>query len=458
MARGTVATMTREPDTRLLERYDEAVAALPDAPDWLKAVRSEGLEAFRRVGLPHAKVERWKYTQINDLVGAAPIPAALAPHIAPDAIPTGALEVSDAVRIVLVNGRFAPALSNLSDLPKGLTVASLAGEIARGEVDLAEHVAKITRRIADLEDYPFLALNSAHADDGAVVRIAAGALIERPIHLIFVGASAGDPVMSHPRNLIVAEPGSVATVYESHVAAAADSAYFSNLVTEIVVGEKARLEHYSLQNEAPGAFHVSAINAELAEGAVYDSFVLHAGGHKVRRELRTYLGGRHVEAHLNGAYMVRSDHHVDNTTFIDHAYPQCVSKEVFKGVLDDRARGVFQGKILVRKPAQQTDGHQLSQALLLSRGAEIDTKPELEIYADDVKCSHGATVGELEENQLFYLMARGIDRQTARGMLIEAFLTEAVETIGNEAARDVFRPHIVAWLGGSAATADQTEG
>ncbi len=458
MASEAAKTMTREPETRLLERYEEAVAALPAAPDWLKAVRTEGLEAYRRTGLPHAKVERWKYTQINDLVGAAPTPAALAPHIALDALPAGALDLPDAVRIVLVNGRFAPALSDLGALPKGLTVASLAGATARGEADLADDVAKVTRRIADLEEYPFLALNSAHADDGAVVRIAEGATIERPIHIVFIGASEAAPVMSHPRNLIVAEPGSIATIYESQVGAAADSAYFSNLVTEIVVGEKARLDHYTLQNEAPGAYHVSTINVELAAGSVYDSFVLHAGGHKVRRELRTYLGGRHVEAHLNGAYMARDGQHIDNATFIDHAFPHCVSKEVFKGVLDDQSRGVFQGKILVRKPAQQTDGHQLSQALLLSRGAEIDTKPELEIYADDVKCSHGATVGELEENQLFYLMARGIDRQTARAMLIEAFLSEAVETIGNEAARAVFRPQVVHWLGHGAATAAKTGG
>jgi Fe-S cluster assembly protein SufD len=253
------------------------------------------------------------------------------------------------------------------------------------------------------------------------------------------------PLAFHPRVLILAGRNSHATVVESHVGLG-DRPYFSNLVSEVTLREGAVLGHYKLQNEQPGAFHLAATQVRLDSRSTYDGFVLSLGARLSRNEIRAHLGGGEIECRLNGAYAVAGDQHVDNTTFIDHAAPGSRSREVYKGVLDETARGVFQGKILVRPHAQKTDGHQLNRALLLSRGAEVDSKPELEIYADDVKCSHGAAIGEIDEDQLFYLRARGIDRMTARAILVEAFLGEVLDEIRLDAAREAYRGLLAGWL------------
>ena len=257
-----------------------------------------------------------------------------------------------------------------------------------------------------------------------------------------VGHAGSEPVSFHPRHLIVVGVGSVATIVESHVG---DGTYFTNSVNEISVGDGAVLNHYKLQNDGSEAYHLAANLVRIGDRAVYDSFVLQVGGKLARNEVRTELGER-VECRLNGAYLGRGEQHIDNTTFVDHAAPNSSSREVYKGVLDESARGVFQGKILVRQDSQKTDGHQLNKTLLLSQGTEIDSKPELEIYADDVKCSHGATTGELEEEQLFYLRARGINLEMARGMLVAAFVGEALAEMQVDAPRAAFQAVVDDWL------------
>ena len=411
-------------------------AALPGAgTEWLDRLRDGARQAYRKTGLPTPRTEAWKYTNLRRLARAGFV-AADADKV-PDVvtIPEGIADLTDAYVVAFVNGRFAPSLSLLDALPSGVAVSSLAAI-------LREDPASVEGRFGDTTGLPLATLNTGLMADGLYLKLEDGAALDKPLHLVSIGRADDDALSFHPRHLIVAGAGSVATIVESHVGS---GAYFSNSVSDVIVGEGAVLNHYKLQNEGPEAFHLAANLVQLADRAVYDGFVLQTGAKLARNEVRSLLGA-HVECRLNGAYLGRGEQHIDNTTFIDHAAPNSSSREVYKGVLDGSSRGVFQGKILVRKDSHKTDGHQLNKTLLLSRGTEIDTKPELEIYADDVKCSHGATTGELDEEPLFYLRARGIDPETARGMLVAAFIGEALDEIQVEAPRASFQAVVDGWL------------
>jgi len=410
---------------------DEALVA--GAP-WIDALRGDALACYREQGLPTARSEAWKFTNLRRLerIAFAPSPAKGTPVAE---IPDGIAALDGAYRAVFVNGRFDAAQSRLGDLPKGVEFGSLAAM----DPDLLE---PYLGRIADTQVHPLAALNTAYMADGLYMKLADNAVLDAPLHLISI-ASAGETAQRfHPRHLVVLGENATATLVESHVGAGET---FSNTVLEADLGVSAMLNHYKLQNEAPDAFHIAFSQIRLADRASYDGFVLQTGARLARNEVRVQLGDR-VECRLNGAYLGRGDQHIDNTTFIDHTAPNSTSREVYKGVLDDRARGVFQGKILVRKDAQKTNGHQLNKTLLLSRGTEMDSKPELEIYADDVKCGHGATTGELEEDALFYLRARGIAPAEARAMLVAAFLSDAVAEIQAEQPRAAFQAVVDQWL------------
>ena len=318
-----------------------------------------------------------------------------------------------------------------------------------GDPLLAEHLG----RVAEGGDQPFLGLNTAFMQDGLVLRLAPGVVVERPIRMVFLtDPDSGAAVAAHPRNLVLAEDNSQATLVEIH--RGADGAeYFTNAVTEIAVGAGARLHHYKLQDEGDRALHLANLQVSLGRDATYDNFILSLGARLARNDIRAALAATGIDCRLSGAYVARGSQHMDTTSFIDHAEPDCRSREVYAGVLDGRSRGVFQGKILVRRDAQRTDGHQLNRALLLSKGAEIDSKPELEIYADDVKCSHGATAGEIDAEALFYLRSRGIGEDEARALLIEAFLLEALEEIGDESVREEFAGRLKTRLAGLEAAA-----
>jgi Fe-S cluster assembly protein SufD len=432
--------MTR--DFSLAASFEETAPRLPGADvAWLDARRAQGIEAFREGGLPTRRVEAWRYTNLNGLAKLSLSPASGTADL--DAVPEdAALALEGACRIVFVNGRLRADLSDLETLPEGVEAAGLADLLARDPSALeSEYKAAPKGREGALAS-----LNDAFMEDGLVLRITAGAEVETPIHLVSVGVpAAGAAIAFHPRNLVVAGKGSRATLVESHVGLG-DGSYFSNGLTDVTVGKGATLTHAKLQDEGAAAFHVALTRAKIADEAVYESFVLHRGAELARNETHVSIDGSGAECRLNGAYLGAGRQHVDNTTVIDHIAPGSESSEVFKGVLAGRSRGVFQGRIVVHRDAQQTNGHQLNKTLLLSRGAEMDTKPELEIYADDVKCSHGATVGELSEMELFYLRTRGIDEATARDMLVSAFLSEAVSELRDEQLAAAFAERIAGWV------------
>lgn len=422
-----------------LAQFEAVKSELPGADlAWLNGLREAGLRQVADLGLPTPKVEAWRYTNLNALrkIDFHPAPA-LANGVDATGLPTLLAPERQPLRLAFVNGRFRADLSSLDELPAGVTLAPLADRIGTIEGRLGSLVKE--------DVSPLVGLNTAMTGDGVVLEIAANVTIERPIELVFVGGLSDDAVAWHPRNLILAGENSEATIVEQHVGLGGGQ-YFANSVTELVAEAGARLRHYRLQDEGAGGFHVNTLLAHIAGSAVLDNFVLSLGGQLSRNEIHVRLDGPGAEVRLNGAYAMTGRQHCDTTTFIDHASPNTSSSEVYKGVLDERARAVFQGKIAVRPQAQKTDGHQLSRALLLSPTCEIDTKPELEIYADDVKCSHGATAGELEDDALFYLRSRGVPEAEARNMLVTAFLDEIVDEIADEQIRDAFRARVEGWL------------
>ena len=416
-------------------------------PDWLTALRAQGLTDYQAQGLPSRRVENWHYTDLADLRVDkwAPRSAIETPRL--DTWPEDLAEPIGGPCLVLFQGHIQPHLSTLDDLPDGVALKGLAAAL-EGEGETGAWRDRLGGLIENAA-MPMAALNTAHIVDGAVLRIEDGADIATPIHIVSFGAgeladgSAKAPVF-HPRLLVVAEAGSSATVIEHHLGIG-PRAYLSNAVAEIYVGEGARLTHIKLQNEASAATHLALAHVDVAARATYDGFVLQMGASLGRHEAVLALGNQ-AHCTLNGAYLAADKQHLDNTVRVDHRAPLGTSRLTFKGVLTGASRGVYQGKIKVDKDAQKTDSQQMSRVLLLDPKAWADTKPELEIYADDVKCGHGATIGELSADALFYLTARGIDRDVARGLLIGAFVTEVVATIGQPDARDLVGAMVDRWL------------
>jgi Fe-S cluster assembly protein SufD len=410
-----------------LARYEGLAARLPGS----RAPREQAAELLRRTGLPGPRQEAWKYTSLRSL-SEIPFHEALTEagdHPAPVALPPlGALE--DAPRLVFVAGRFR---EDLSLLPDGVTFQRLA--------DAPESAAEPARDA-------LLALNTMLTEDGAVLDIAAGHDAGTLLLLHIGNDLHGTPAGFHPRHTLRLGAGASLTLVDI---SAGNGTYLHNPVTEIDLAAGARLAHLRLQSESAQAFHIGAVYAHIAEGAAYDSFTLVTGGKLARSEIHARLAGPNAHAALNAAQILRHRQHADFTTIVSHDAPSGTSRQTVKNVLDGHARGVFQGKIEVARAAQKTDGYQMNQALLLSPDAEINSKPQLEIFADDVKCSHGATVGELDADQLFYLVSRGIPRAEASAMLVHAFLSEALELVQHDAARALFEQHLQAWWEGAAA-------
>ena len=423
-----------------LEQYDDVASGLPGiGVAWLENLRRDGSSTYQSLGLPGPRVEAWKYTNLTRMGRTKFIPALNTENPSLDDVPNDVLNI-DAPKLILVNGCLRSDLSDLNALPKGIRVKSLASVM---ELE-PERLEGVMGQIDAGHPMPMLALNTAYLSDGVVIDIEAEADIELPIHIVSIGIASDVPIAFYPRNLIYAGANSRSTIYESHVGLGA--AYLNNVATEVRVAEGALLRHRKLQNETKDGYHIAATTVSLDGRAKYENYALNAGGRLARNEIHVAFRGPEANCELYGAYIGRGSQHIDTTTFVDHAVSECTSREVYKGALDDNARGVFQGKILVRKDAQKTDGHQLNKVLLLSEGSEIDAKPELEIYADDVKCSHGATSGELDEEQLFYLRARGIKEEEARDLLVAAFLEDSLELIDDETPRDAFRNVISNWL------------
>jgi Fe-S cluster assembly protein SufD len=385
-------------------------------------------------------VEDWKYTDLRAAMRDAP-PLAAPPDAAAKAYVDGARALAEleARRIVFVDGAFVPELSDLANLEPGLTIGSMAAALAAGEPLVAARLGRVVP-----SDDVAVALNTAFMGDGAVIRIAARAMLARPIHLVF-GNSGQRPAAIFARSLIVVESGARAMVVESHEGVA-DCSDQVNAVLELVVGDEAHVDHVKLTGPGAGALHVWTMMATVGARARFNEFLFTTGGAVVRNQLFVRFDGADTVAGIRGATLLKGSQHADVTLFADHAAGACTSREMFKSVLDDSGRSVFQGKIIVRRGAQKTDARMATHALLLTDNAEADNKPELEIYADDVQCGHGATSGALDQDLLFYLKARGIPDKEAETLLIQAFVGEAVEGIEHAGLRDVLMDDVAAWL------------
>ncbi|MGH9802822.1 MAG: Fe-S cluster assembly protein SufD, partial [Blastocatellia bacterium] len=329
-----------------------------------------------------------------------------------------------------VNGLFSRELSNLTGVPGGITV----GNLAEVPAELAKTVSNHLGVYANYRDHAFTALNTANIGDGAFVHIAKGKVVEAPIHLLFI-STATEPTVSHPRILIVAEEASIATVIESY-ASPNESVYFTNAVTEVFTAEGAVLDHYRLQEESERAFHIATTEVHQQRKSNYTSFAISLGAEIARHNLNVALNDEHIETTIDGLYIVTGRQHTDSHTVIDHLKPRCNSHQLYKGILDGRGRAVFNGKVFVREGALLTDARQLNKNLLLSPEAHVDTKPELEIFADDVKCSHGATVGQLEGDELFYLVSRGLPQERAQALLTFGFAEDVISKIKSKSVRE----------------------
>ena len=401
-----------------------------DGPAWLGSLRRSAASHFAEIGFPTRRDEEWRFTNISPI---AETPFTLATkaqsELSSDGLRPFIYEGLAGTQIVFVNGHFAANLSSQT-FPGGVTVKTLAQAMSDTSALVERHLGKF----AQFDTQAFVALNTAALEDGAFVHIAAGAVLEAPIHLLFISNADARPTVSHPRTLIVAEENSQATLIESYTGPAGQ-VYFTNAVTEVILAQNAVVDHYKVQRESERAYHIATMQVSLARSANFSSHSIGLGGLLVRNDANAYLGGEGIECTLNGVYLGKDKQLIDNHTAIDHAMPHCNSHEIYKGILDDSSRGVFNGKIFVREDAQKTDAKQTNQTLLLSPNAQIDTKPQLEIFADDVKCTHGATIGQLNDEALFYLRARGIAKDDARALLTYAFASDIVSRIKVDAIR-----------------------
>lgn len=398
-----------------------------DGPDWVRSIRESALGAFAERGLPGPKNEQWKFTSVRDLDNKPFMPVvddAAANDLA------GGL-IKDSIRIVMVNGRFDAGASDLAKLPEGVIAASLATAVADHKDLVEPHLG----RLAAADKHFFPALNASFMHDGLFLHVPRNTKVEPVIEVSFITTADGDRPAYQPRNLIVVEGGADASVMEHW---SGTGTYLNNTVTEIVLGDNAHLGHYRFNAEGEDGTHISTITPVVGRDAKYDNFTLTTGAKLARNEVHVALRGTGATSNLNGVYLLDGEQHTDTTTHTDHLVEHGNSNQTYKGVIAGKGHAVFQGKIFVHPGAQKTDGYQLNQAILLSDTAEIDSKPELEIYADDVKCSHGATAGQLDKQALFYMRSRGIEEEVARALLIESFLGEAIELIEHDEVQELF--------------------
>jgi len=411
-----------EPHQRKFEWFEKHA----HKPAWLFPLRKAGMARFAELGFPTLHDEDWRFTNTSPLV-KLPFRPELEPKrggLTPETLREFTFGKLDAVRLVFINGHFAAEHSSKAVQRDSLKIISLSAALSEEAGLLEKHLG----RYAQDPGNSFSALNSAFFQDGGFIYVGAGEVVDKPAHLVFVSTAAEPGTTSHPRNLIVLEKNSRATVIESYVSTV-DSSYFTNSVTELVLDENAVLEHCKLQDESLSAFHIAAIHAHLGRNANLVAHSFATGSRLSRNNIRTKLAAEGVECVLNGLYLTRDDQLADHHMVVEHAQPHCNSHEYYNGILDGRSKGVFHGRILVQQAAQKTDAKQTNKNLLLSDDATADTKPQLEIYADDVKCTHGATIGQLNEEAIFYLRARGIGVERARRMLIHAFAGEIIERI-----------------------------
>ncbi|HTX20657.1 MAG TPA: Fe-S cluster assembly protein SufD [Candidatus Aquilonibacter sp.] len=415
----------------LVEKFSQFESAAQ--PNWLLPLRQAGITSFAELGFPTLQDEDWRFTNVAPI---EKLPFQPAREVAVNGAESKVL--NDAVfaklsgdRLVFVNGFFSAKLSSIKPAAKGVQIENLSAALAKDSALIEKHLGKH----AHTKDNCFVALNQAFFSDGAFIFVPPGAEIAEPVQLIYISSAKHSGETIQPRNLIIAGANSRLTVVESYLSAS-DAAYFTNAVTEIVAGDNAAIEHIKLQDEAVNAFHIATIAGEFGRASNVNVHSFALGAKLSRNNIRTKLAGEGLECILNGLYLTKGEQLADHHMIVEHARPHCASHEYFNGILDDKSKGVFHGRIYVHPIAQKTDAKQTNKNLLLSDDATADTKPQLEIYADDVKCTHGATIGQLNDESIFYLRARGIGEDTARRMLIHAFADEIVERVKCAPARE----------------------
>jgi len=403
-------------------------------PSWLQNLRENSFGQFEQAGFPNIKQEEWKYTNVTSIAKTNFAPAlndngtsltkegGLASFICEEARHS---------RLVFVNGMFQKGLSSLASLPE--SVVDLREALRDGEYEAT---------LREYLEYPvlangFAALNTALFTSGLFLKIPRGLTVEVPIHLLFIGeaVAANPPPAAFPRVLVLAEENSSATIIESYAGTSDDGVYLTNAIVDLNLSEGARLEHYKIQRESMGAFHVAATRAELGPNSTYNTTTINFGAALSRHDIQVQMDHEGAECSVDGLYMVDGSQHTDTHSVIDHRQPHCTSHQLYKGILDGKSRAVFNGKVFVRHGAQQTDARQTNKNLLLSTDARVDTKPQLEIFADDVKCTHGAAVGQIDQDEMFYLESRGINPALGRNLLTYGFAEEVIEKIGIESIR-----------------------
>jgi len=413
-----------------LDTFSALQASTERQPVWLRALRERAFAQFCGTGFPTTHVEDWRFTNVAPIAQTAFQRAQQGPqNVSLRDVEAFGLARA-ACRLVFVNGRFAAALSSNGHLPSALQAGPLAEKIIGDGPSLEPHLG----RYLNIGRDPFCALNTALFEDGAYVQIRQGGVIEEPIHLLFVSTAEGAPAMNHPRNLIVAGANAQATFIEEYVSLNG-AALFCNSATELVAGDGAVISHYRIERENTHAFDISTLRIQQGRSASVMSHSLLMGGGLVRNNVHPVLAGEGGECIINGLFMGSGRQHLDNYMLVEHVSPHCGSRQFYNGILDGHSHGVFHGRIIVHKDAQKTDAKQTNRNLLLSDHAQIDTKPQLEIYADDVKCTHGATIGQMEESALFYLRSRGIDEGSARRILLLAFANECLDRMKEPVAR-----------------------
>lgn len=404
--------------------FEESLNGESSSP--VHAIRRAAIQRFGELGFPTTRHEEWRFTNIAPIARESfqPVLRHVPGRVTQTDIERFLFKKYACHLLVFVNGQYAPELSSVGKLPAGVRVGSLS-VMLKSDGDL---VGPYLARYAEFRGNAFTALNTAFMNDGAFIHVPEGVAVNNPIYLLFVAVGETSAFVAQPRNLVVLGRNSRVSIVERYSAIASD-AYFTNTVTEMLVGEGAVVEHDKLQDESIEAFHVSSYHIHQDAGSNFTSNSISLGGAIVRNNITAVLDAEGIECTLNGLSLGTGKQLVDNHTAIDHAKPRCASHELYKSILDGNARGVFNGKIFVRKDAQKTDAKQTNKTLLLSDQATIDTKPQLEIFADDVKCTHGATVGQLDEEQLFYLRSRGLAQSEARDILTFAFVSDVIERI-----------------------------
>jgi Fe-S cluster assembly protein SufD len=430
-----------------------AGATTADSPEWLDPIRRAAMDRFARTGFPTTREEEWRFTPVAPIAhatwrsaGSGGVGGAGLDEVTREQLTPFVFGHSEWCTLVFVNGEYAAALSSPGNLPDGVLATNLAEALRNG--DGAELLKRHLTRYALIEENPFTALNTAFLRDGGVVHVPSGMDLPNPISLVFVTTSEAAGAVMHPRNLIIVERNARASVVESYVTLAPGARYWTNPVTEVWTGANSWVEHTRIQRESEAAYHVATTQVEVSRDSHYRSFSMAMGASLARHNLNARLGDQSSEALLYGLYITHGDQLVDNHTVLYHDHPNCHSWEVYKGILDGHSRAVFNGKVFVKPEAQKTDAKQTNRNLVLSDYAKVDTKPQLEIFADDVKCTHGATVGRLDDLALFYAQSRGLPADEARRVLTYAFAAEVIDEVRLQPVRDELNRLVLQRLNG----------